>query len=171
MATNIVQQCKQIHAILNGVSLFGEIDEINVPDLELETEEVRPNTDGTIDVETGLAKMDVELKARGIQTEIAQAFGGGTPTTRLEVIAALEDYDGAGTARPAKWIFVGLAKGYSTDPLQGRSELPMTTLTINVNFYEHYIDGAEQHYIDILNDIRRIGGVDRLESIRNAIEI
>ena len=171
MATNIIQQCKQIHCILNGVSLFGEIDEINVPDLELLTEEVRPNVDGTLDVEMGLAKMDVELKARGIQTELAQAFGSeaGNPTTRLEVIAALESYQAE--VVPAKWNFVGLAKMHATDPLQGRSELPMVTLTINVNFYEHFIDGEEQHYIDVLNDIRRIGGVDRLEAIRNAIEI
>ena len=171
MATNIVQQAKQIHVILNGVSLFGEVDEINVPDLELLTEEVRPNTDGTIDVEMGLAKLDVELKARGIQTELAKAFGSdaGNPTTRLEVRAALESYQA--DAIPATWNFVGLAKIHATDPLQGRSELPMTTLTINANFYEHHIDGEEMWYIDVLNDIRRVDGVDRLEAIRNAIEI
>ena len=168
---NIVQQVKQINAFLNGAILFGNIEEINVPDLELQTEEVSPNTDGIIDVETGLAKLDVELKVRGIHAEVASAFGSdaGNPTTRLEVRAALENY--AGETVRADWTFVGLAKMYTTDPLQGRSELAMTTLTINCNFYEHIIDGVEQHHIDILNDIRRSGGVDRLAAIRAAIEV
>ena len=168
---NIVQQVKQINTFLNGSILFGNIEEINVPDIELLTEEVRPNTDGIVDVETGLQKMDVELKVRGIHSEVAQAFGSnaGNPNTRLEVRAALENY--AAETVQASWNFVGLAKMYATDPLQGRSELAMTTLTINCNFYEHIIDGVEQHYIDILNDIRRIGGVDRLAAIRAAIEV
>ena len=168
---NIVQQCKQIHAILNGESLFGNIDEINVPDLELQTEEVRPNTDGIVDVEMGLAKLDVELKVRGIQPGVQRAFGSaaGNPNTRLEVRAALEDYDAE--VVQGSWNFVGLAKMLATDPLQGRSELAMTTLTINCNFYEHFFDGEELHYIDIMNDIRRIDGVDRLAAIRAAIEV
>lgn len=168
---NIVQQVKQINAFLNGDILFGNIEEINVPDLELLTEEVQPNTDGVLDVETGLSKMDVELKVRGMHPEVASAFGSeaGEANTRLEVRAALENYQ-AETIQ-GSWNFVGLAKMYATDPLQGKSELAMTTLTINCNFYEHFLDGAEQHYIDILNDIRRIGGVDRLADIRAAIEI
>lgn len=169
--SNIVQQVKQINAFLNGAILFGNIEEINVPDLELLTEEVRPNTDGIVDVETGLAKMDVELKVRGIQPDVQKAFGSdaGEPNTRLEVRAALENYQAE--VVQASWNFVGLAKMLSTDPLQGQSELAMTTITINCNFYEHFVDGEEQHYIDILNDIRRIGGVDRLADIRAAIEI
>ena len=82
---------------------------------------------------------------------------------------ALENYDSE--VIQASWNFVGLAKMYHTDPLQGQSELAMTTLTMNCNFYEHIIDGDEQHHIDILNDIQRIGGVDRLADIRAAIEI
>ena len=168
---NIVQQVKQINAFLNGDILFGNIEEVNVPDLELTTEEVKPNTDGTVDVETGLAKMDVELKVRGIHPEVQAAFGSeaGNPNTRLEVRAALENYQAETVS--AHWNFVGLAKMLATDPIQGQSELAMTTITINCNFYEHILDGEEQHYIDILNDIRRIGGVDRLTAIRAAIEI
>ena len=168
---NIVQQVKQINAFLNGAILFGNIDEVNVPDLELATEEVRPNTDGIVDIEMGLQKLDVELKVRGIQPEVQRAFGSdaGNPTTRLEVRAALEN--NAAETIQASWNFVGLAKMLTTDPLQGRSELAMTTLTINCNFYEHIFDGEELHYIDILNDIRRIDGVDRLAAIRAAIEV
>ena len=149
---------------------LGTIEEVNIPDLELNTEEVQPGTDGTIDVETGLAKMDVELAVRGIHADIASAFGsGGVPDTRLEVRAALENVQGETVN--ATWVCVGLAKMYSTDPLQGRSELAQSRLTINCYFYEHIIDGATVHQIDVMNDVRMINGVDRLASIRAAIGI
>lgn len=168
---NIIQQAKQVHCILNGISLYGNVEEINVADLEMLTEEVRPNTDGVLDVETGLSKIDVELKVRGIHADVAAAFNSeaGNPNTRLEVLVALENYDAE--VVQAKWNFVGLSKMYGTDPLQGKSELAMTTLTINCNFYEHILDGEEIFYIDILNNERRIRGVDRLEEIRAAIEV
>ena len=51
----------------------------------------------------------------------------------------------------------------------------MTTCTINVSFCEHHIEREEereeQYYIDILNYIWRISGVDRLAATRAAIEI
>ena len=167
---NIVQQVKALNAFLNGAILFGNIEEINVPDLELNTEDVQPGTDGMVQVETGLALMDVELAVRGIHADVAAAFGsGGEPTTRLEVRAALENVQGDTVS--ATWVFTGLAKMYSVDPLQGRSELAQSRLTINCYFYEHVIDGVTIHSIDVMNDVRMINGVDRLASIRDAIGI
>ena len=169
--SNVVQQAKALDVLLNGNILFGNIEEFNVPDLELQTEEVRPGTDGIIDVETGLAKMDVELMVRGIHVDVASAFGGtGEPNTRIEARVALENVNVEG-AKNLTYTCVGLAKMYSEDSLQGRGELPKSTLTMNCYYFKKVQDGVTVHEIDVMNDIRMTNGVDRLAAIRAAIGI
>ena len=157
---NIVPQCRQINCYLDGKILLGDIEEVNVPDIEMETEEVRVG-DATVDVETGLAKMAVELKGHDIQPAVQEAFAraAGKPNTQLKICATLEN------DVQASWKFRGLLTNIPT------TFMPTTTLKLNANFYEHIIDSEEKYYIDILNDIRRIDGKDRLTAIREAIGI
>ena len=166
---DIVQQLKAVSVIVNGEILLGTVDEVDVPEMELETEEVRlGGMDGTLDVETGQVKMEATIKVKGIHKVLAGAWGTGVPNTRIEVRGAREDYDGNVT--PVKYLMVGLATMYNhADALQGRGELPTTELKINPNFYQHEIDGEVIHTIDILNMIREVEGNDRLAAIRAAI--
>ena len=167
---NIIQQLKQYAVYLDGRILQGNVSEVNIPDLDLETQDVRPNTFGTVEVSTGLKKLNVSIKVRGIHPDVASAFDGvnGEPNTRLDIRAALENYQ-ALTVQ-AVWEYVGLAKTYAVEPLRGRGELAVSTLVINANAYKHSIAGREIHYIDILNNIMRIRGHDRLAGIRRALE-
>ena len=74
MKTNIVEQLKEFHVFLNGLILLGNIEEINVPNLEQPT------------------KIDVELKVRGIHPDVNSVFGNSK--TRLEVQGTLENDQG-----------------------------------------------------------------------------
>ena len=144
---NIVPQCETINCYLDGNILLGKIEEVNVPDPE--------------EVETGLAKMDVELKVRGEGREILAAVGraAGKPNT-VEIHATYYR-----EAQQASWFFRGRPMNIP------QTVMSTTTLTLNVNFYEHTIDGEEKYYIDILNYIRRIEENDLLAATREALGI
>ena len=165
---DLVQQLKRINAFLDGQILLGNIESIDVGEVALATEEYIPNVDMPIDIEQGMEKIDVELKLKGFHAVAARQVGKGTPDTRLEVFGAIQNYDG--TEKQIKYNFVGLATSYQTDALEGRVTMPMTTVRINCNFYEHWIDGQSQQKLDALNDIREINGVDVLARMRALIQ-
>jgi len=166
---DVLQQLKAVSLYINGEILLGVIDEIDIPDVELETEEVRlGGMDGYIEIETGQQKMECTMKLKGIHKVLASAWGTGVPDTKVEVRGAREDYDGNVTA--VKYLMTGLATAYRHgDAFQGRGELPTTELVLNVHTYEHTIDGDVSQKIDFLNMIREIDGDDRLADIRAAI--
>ena len=80
----------------------------------------------------------------------------------LEIRALLKNNYG-GTV-PASWIFRGRTMNI---PLP----MPTTTLTFKADFYEHIIDGEEKYYIDISKCIRRVDGIDPLQSIREILRL
>ena len=166
---DVIQQLKAVSVTVDGEILLGSVNEVDIPDLELETEEIRlSGMDGTIDVETGQVKMESTISVKGIHRALAVSWGKGVPNTRVEVRGARENYDGSVSA--IKYVMVGLVTMYThAEALQGRGELPTTEININPNFYEHTIDGEVVQSIDVLNMVREIEGTDRLAEIRAAI--
>ena len=140
---NIALQCKDIHVYFDGTLVFGNIEAVNVPD-----------------VERCEKKLDVQLKVRGECPEIGPV---GKMKKECEIRGALEnDY---GEIVQASWKF---RLGLMHVP---KRFFDTTVFEFNANIYEHVVNGEEKYYIDILNDIRRIDGKDRLTAIREAIGI
>ena len=144
---NIVPQYRQINCNLDGKILYEKIEEFNVPDLK---------------DANACPLLNFELKVRGYE-EILAAVGkaagkaAGNPM-QLEIWASIEN--NYGETGQASWKCRGIPiEDIPTTPM------PTTTLKLNAVFYEHIINGEEKYYIDILNDIRRIDGKDRLTAI------
>ena len=78
---NIVSQCGSFNCYLDGKILLGDIEEVNVPDLEILT----------INADALIGPLNVELKVRGDGREILEAVGkaAGKPIT-LKICAMLK---------------------------------------------------------------------------------
>ena len=165
---NIAHQFKALNAYVDGQSYLGRVDEFEPVNLQIETEGFRAGgMDVEVPLDTGMEQMEINLKLRGVHRQTLEQFGKATSDTRIEVRGALEDYDGNVTQ--ISYNMVGMITELPTDAIQGRGEVPMTTITMGLNFYEIKVDGDEVIYIDALNMVRRINGVDRLADIRTAI--
>ena len=147
---NIVPQCKEIDVFLDGNSLHGDIEEFNVPDLEILT----------IDANARCPLLNFELKVQGDGLEILKAVGkaAGKPNLQLEIRASIKH--NYGETVPASWKCRGLP-----------TNIPTTTLRLRADIYEHIIDGEEKYYIDVLENIRRIWGKDQLAARREILGI
>ena len=145
---NIVPQCKEIEVLLDGNSLRGDIEEFNVPDLEILK----------IGANACCPPLNFELKVRGEWREILAAVG--KPNLQLEIRASIKD--NYGEMVPASWKCRGRPMNIPTPSMS-------TTLKLNAHFYEHIIDGEEKYYIDILKQIRRVDGVDHRKKSRELI--
>ena len=163
---NIVPQCKEIDVFLDGNSLHGDIEEFNVPDLEILT----------IDANARCPLLNFELKVQGDGLEILKAVGkaAGKPNLQLEIRASIKH--NYGETVPASWKCRGLPMNIPTPFMPPTMTLklnapfiPTTTLKLNAHVYEHIIDGEEKYYIDILKGIRRVDGVDHRKKSRELI--
>ena len=145
---NIVPQCRQINCNLDGKILHGDIEEFNVPDLEILK----------IDANARCPLLNFEMKVRGYEEILAAVGKAAGKPMQLEIWASIEN--NYGETGQASWKCRGIPiENIPTTPM------PTTTLKLNAVFYEHIINGEEKYYIDILNDIRRIDGKDRLTAI------
>ena len=166
---NIIHNLKQFSVYIDNVLVQGNVSEVHIPRVELESVDVIPNTFMPVEFPTGIKKLIAAIKMRGIFAEVAGAFDGvnGEPNTTLEIRAALENY--RSEVIQAKWRYVGLAKSFEVTPLRMR-ELTETTLAVNAHTYEFVMDGKEVHFFDAFNNVQRIKGHDRLINIRRALE-
>ena len=152
---NIVPQCRQINCNLDGKILHGDIEEFNVPDLEILK----------IDADARIPPLDVELKVRGYEEILAAVGKAAGKPMELEIRASIEN--NYGETGQASWKCRGKSMNIPTPFMPTTT----TTLKLNAHFYEHIIDGEEKYYIDILKYIRRVDGVDQLEAIREGLGI
>ena len=163
---NIVPQCNQLLCYIDGKILHENIEEFNLPDLEILA----------IDADARILPLDVELKVRGEGREILAAVGraAGKPNLQLEIRASIKH--NYGETVPASWKCRGLPMNIPTPFMPPTMTLnlnapfiPTTTLKLNAHVYEHIIDGEEKYYIDILKGIRRVDGVDHRKKSRELI--
>ena len=139
---------------LDGNNLHGDIEEFNVPDLEILT----------IDANARCPLLNFELKVQGDGLEILKAVGkaAGKPNLQLEIRASIKH--NYGETVPASWKCRGLPMNIPTPFMP-----PIMTLKLNAHVYEHIIDGEEKYYIDILKGSRRVDGVDHRKKSRKLI--
>ena len=153
---NIVPQCQSLSCYIDGAYLHAEIEECRVPDLELLL--IDPNVD--------TPNLDVQLQMRGDRRDILNALSrpSGNRRLELEIRAAVEQ------GVYAKWKWVGRIGDVSdVSIIRNASHESTISLYLDVHVYEHVYDGEEKYYIDISKDIRRVDGVDQLQSIREGL--
>ena len=147
---NIVPQCRQINCNLDGKILHGDIEEFNVPDLEILK----------IDANARCPLLNFELKVRGYEEILAAVGKAAGKPMQLEIRASIEN--NYGETGQASWKCCGKSMDIPTPFMPTTT----TTLKLNAHFYEHIINGEEIFYIDILKYIKRIDGVDHRKKER-----
>ena len=147
---NIVPQCKSLSCCIDGKILHGDIEEFNVPDLEILK----------IDADARIPPLDVELKVRGYEEILAAVGKAAGKPMELEIRASIEN--NYGETGQASWKCRGKSMNIPTPFMPTTT----TTLKLNAHFYEHIINGEEIFYIDILKYIKRIDGVDHRKKDR-----
>ena len=133
----IVPQCEEINCLLDGKCLSGDIEEFNVPNLEILT----------INANAPIPRLDIELKMPGAERELASV----NPNTPLKIRGSIRN--NYGETVQAIWKFCGLPTNIPIPHI-------ITTLKLTADAYKHVIDGEEKYYIDALNMICRINGKD-----------
>lgn len=162
------QVLKNFQLFVDGRGFAGEVEEVNLPKLTVQTEDWRAGgMDTTLPLDMGMEKLEMSFMLIGFNRDILNLFGLiPTQDVAFTLRGALENLDG--TVEPMVVACRGRFREF--DPGTSKAgDKPALTMTVDLLFYAMTISGAPVITIDTLNMIRQIGGIDRLAQQRAAI--
>lgn len=157
---------KSYTAFVDGRGKLGRLGGGQLPTVSINTEEYRDGgMDGTDDLDLGINKLEWSLTFNELDRDALKAVG-----TRGLPITLRGSMEGEGPNAP-KVPVVATLSGLTTGAEPGAWGDPgKTELTMNgtASYYRLTIGGEEIYEIDIINNVRRVGGVDQLaQRMRN----
>ena len=159
---------KMFNLFVEGVGYAGRVESVKPPDLSIKTETIQGGgMDAPMSYDLGLEELEAKFVWMETTPEMVKMFGvfnGHETKYRLE--AALND-DSEQVVNQTIWL-----RGMPSKMEWGdykRGEKTSVTITVKCKYYKHAIDGQELTHIDVVESIRKVGGVDQLEKYRTAI--
>lgn len=159
---------RNYNCYLNGVSFAGRVDEVELPELSVKTEEHRGGgMDGTAELDMGMEAMTAKITLAEHIAEAIKTFGRmDGNATRLQFRGAVQR-DGE-RAIPLVVDMHGGMKKLGMGSWKAGDKATVEE-EMSIRYYKLTLGNEELVEIDVDNMIRKIGGVDELESIRAAI--
>lgn len=152
-----------------GTSYAGKVSNVTLPILEIATAEyMGVGMDMPLDVDMGMRKLTSSMTLREYNPDAIKLFGLGTRAPASVVLrGVVDDESGNGVKKvevqmDGMWTKIDM--GSWTSGKAQEMHLHMTA-----EFYKLTIGDEELIEIDVLNMVRKIGGVDALEATRSQL--
>ncbi len=169
MAVIYPQVLRRLNLFVDGRGYAGRVKEVVLPKLTIKTEEWRAGAmDAPVEIDVGMEKLELGIKLGEISPDILRNFGLLNSTDLPVTLRSATRRQGQPNAQSVVLNLLG-----------GWRELDMGTWTAGslaecdiacaLTYYKLTIDNQELIEIDVLNVVRKINGVDQLESERAAI--
>jgi len=161
---------KNFSLFVDGRGLAGSVSTLTLPTLTTQMEEFRGGgMDAPVDIDMGMEKLETTFELFDYDENILALYGlADGAATQLTARGALRR-DGE-AAVPAVANMTGVVKEFDPGDWSAGDQAT-ATFGLSLRYFKLTIGGRELIEIDKVNMIRRIGGVDQLESIRTAIGV
>jgi len=152
-------------AFLDGFGLAGITTGGKLPVIKAKVEGYRDGgMDGEDELEFGIEKLESELTFSELNERVLGAVLGRDKPITLRGSMEAEGGGAIAVVGQMRGLVTSVDPGEWGDPKKGEVKLALTP-----NYYRLRIGGREIYEIDLLNGIRRIGGVDQLAGRRAAL--
>lgn len=165
----IPQILKNFNLMVSRVNYAGKIDEVRLPALTLKEEDHRGGgMDAAVGIDMGMEKLEIGFTSAEHNPAIYRQFGvlSGNALQGTLRAAASDDK----TWSKYRVEFEGHYREIGSTTLAAGEKAPLEA-TVSLRFYALYYNDQELIYIDVMNAVRRIGGVDVLAGMRAALAI
>lgn len=153
---------KNFTLFVEAIGYAGVIDELQLPNLTLKTEEHRAGgMDAPVEIDMGMEKLEAVATLSALDPEAQALFGAGD--TGLTARGNLSSHGGAETA--VEVIMRGMIKAQEIGAWKP-GEKSQLKITAALTYYRYTQAGRVIHEIDIPNMVRVIDGVDQLATAR-----
>jgi P2 family phage contractile tail tube protein len=161
---------KNFNLFVDGRGLAGIVSTLTLPKLTTKMEEYRGGgMDLPAEIDLGMEKLETSFELFEYEPNVLALYGlADGNATQLTARGALRR-DGE-AAVPMIVNMTGVIKEH--DPGDWKSgDTSAAKFSMALRFYKETVGGRVVHEIDVVNMIRKINGVDQLETIRNAIGV
>lgn len=160
---------KNFSLFVDGRGLAGTIQTLTLPTLTTKMEEFRGGgMDAPVELDMGMEKLEGSFELAEYNPDIIALYGLASADAQLTARGAMRR-DGE-AAVPVIVNMTGVIK--ELDPGDWTAgDMSTGTFAYALRYYKLTVGGRELIEIDKVNMIRRIDGVDQLESIRTAIGV
>jgi P2 family phage contractile tail tube protein len=163
------RKLKNMNLFVDGSSFLGQVATVTLPAMTRKTEDYRAGgMNAPVKTDLGMEGMALEWGGGGFMPEILAKFGdpkiGGA---QLRWMGAVQR-DDTGAVDSVEVVTRGRFNEIGRGESKVGEDTEQTHKT-DLVFYAEYWNGVEIFYIDILNMIERVRGVDRLAEQREAI--
>jgi uncharacterized protein len=156
---------RNFNGFVDGVSYFGLLLEGKLPQVKIQTEAHRgAGMDGPVGIDMGTEAMTSEMTFAEWSPALFKQMGRQARFVFRPAASSAE----TGETRTIIATVGGLVTTPETGDLKPGANAQLK-LMMDVRYYRLEIDGEEICEIDLVNGIRRIGGVDQLAEIRRAM--
>lgn len=159
---------KNFNLFVDGRSYAGQIDEVQLPDLAIKTEDFRAGgMDSSVALDMGMEKLEATFKTSGWEPEILKLWGLGPGASKILVFrGALESLNGA--VEPVVVTMEGTVDDVKADAVTPGAKASLS-VKVSLRAYKYVQADVTIYDIDIVNFKRVVNGVDRLAQIRASI--
>ena len=164
----MINRITNANAYLNGATLIGRLEEIEMPNIKLTTEDIKAlGLFATIEMPTGLDKMEAKLKWNAIYQD---NFKAQSPikSCSLTIKSNMKSQGSGGVLKDiAVTVTIsGVFKEIPLGTIKGQEKMDGLTHVMTVYYVKLEVDGAQVYEIDVFNNIAKFGDVDILENFR-----
>jgi uncharacterized protein len=169
MATSIqLRRVTNAAVYINGNSLLGRAEEIKLPDItSLMTEHKALGMVGKIELPSGFDKLEGEIKWNSFYPDVAAQMGDFFTMVQLQVRSSVETWGTAGRTEQVPLVTFITAL-FKKNPLGSFKQ--NDNAEFSSGFAAYYIKqqlaGADIVELDVLANIYKVGGADKLDLYR-----
>lgn len=157
---------KNFNFFAGGTSFIHQVPEITLPKIVEKTEAYRGGGMlGELDISLGLEKLELEITVGGVAVPIMRQMGMVGVAGAISRFAGAYQEESAGTwlsgevVTRGKWVEFDPGNAKPGDDTEHKFKQTAAYLRWDVN-------GSTEIEIDLINNIYRVGGVDRLAEMR-----
>lgn len=159
---------RNFNCFVNGNSYAGRVTEVELPEISVKTEEHRGGgMDAPAEIDMGLEVMSAKITLAEYVPDVMKLVGKMNGVAARLMFRGAIQRDGEKAIPVIAELHGGIKK--STAGSWKAGDLATHENEMSVRYYRLTIGDEVIYEIDVENMIRRIGDVDELESIREAI--
>ena len=156
---------------IDGNCLLGRVDEIKLPDISVKmTEHKALGMIGTIELPTGFDKMEGDIKWNSFYPEVFGKLADPFGTVQLQVRSSVDSYASQGRVSQVPLVTF-LTVSFKKNPLGSYKQ--NDNAEFDSSFAAYYVkqvlDGVEVLELDVLANIYKVNGIDKLDMYRTNI--
>lgn len=163
-----VNRLTNANVYVDGVSLLGKAEEIQLPDIKHKFAEHKAlGMVGTMEFFAGIDKMEAKIKWNAVYKDVQKLVANPFKAVQLQLRGSIETYQAAGRTEQVPYVvyLTCTFKNVPTGNFKQHDNVEMET-TLNVTYCKQEIDGSPVMELDVLANIYKVDGADLLQTYR-----